>query len=132
MMASLLPLLATTVALYVYLWTFFACGRARAKHGIKAPATTGHPEFERAFRVQQNTVEQLVVFLPSLFLFSQTVSPLWGGIIGLVWSAGRLLYAIGYSRNPEARGPGFAVGALATLALLLGGTFGLLRLMVLG
>ncbi|HLY54425.1 MAG TPA: MAPEG family protein [Stellaceae bacterium] len=124
MISSALPLLATCVALFVYLWTFYLCGRARGRHGIQAPAVTGHPEFERAFRVQQNTMEQLVVFLPSLYLFSFAVSPLWGGALGLVWSAARILYAVSYLRDPATRGPGFGISALITLVLLGGGTAG--------
>ena len=124
MIWSALPLIATCVALFVYLWTFYLCGRARGRHQIAAPAVTGHPEFERAFRVQQNTMEQLVVFLPSLYLFSSAVSPLWGGILGLVWSAARILYAVSYIRDPAMRGPGFATSAVITLVLLAGGTLG--------
>jgi uncharacterized membrane protein YecN with MAPEG domain len=120
------------VALWVYAWTFFACGRARARHHIKAPATTGDPEFERAFRVQQNTVEQLVLFLPSLWLFGSTVSPFWGGIIGLLWSVGRVIYGVLYVRNPDSRGHGFAISGLATLILLIGGTYGVLRPLLTG
>jgi uncharacterized membrane protein YecN with MAPEG domain len=126
MFAQQLPLLATAVALFVYVSTVVACGQARSRHGIKAPAITGHPDFERALRIQQNTVEQLVLFLPSLFLYSHTVSPLWGGVLGLVWSAGRVLYALGYRSDPGKRGPGFMLSGVATLFLLLGGTVGLI------
>jgi uncharacterized membrane protein YecN with MAPEG domain len=125
-LADLLPLLATLAALWVYVWTFILCGHTRRKHGIKAPATAGHPEFDRAFRIQQNTLEQLILFLPSLWLFCQVVSGFWGGAIGLVWSLGRILYGIGYLRAPEARGPGFAIGMAATAILLVGGTLGVL------
>ena len=87
---------------------------------------TGHPDFERAFRIQQNMVEQLVLFLPSLWLFALMLSPLWAGIIGLVFVAARLLYAVSYARNPESRGPAFVAGLGASSVLLLGGLVGAL------
>jgi len=121
MIAHLYPSLATCLALLVYAWTFIDCGRARLKYGVKAPATTGAPEFERRFRVQQNTVEQLVLFLPSLWIFSGTVSPVAGLILGLIWVVGRVIYGASYARRPESRGLGFMISTSATLILLLGG-----------
>jgi glutathione S-transferase len=104
------PALVSALALLLYIGVFVAVGRARLRHGIKAPAVTGTPEFDRAFRVQQNTLEQLVWFIPALWLFALYVSPAWGGIIGLVWITGRAYYAVSYYRDPEARGPGFMIG----------------------
>jgi glutathione S-transferase len=130
MIDSAMPLVATCAALYVYCWTFVQCGRARAAHKIAAPATTGHPEFERAFRIQQNTVEQIMLFLPSLWLFAEVASSFWGGVIGLAWSVGRILYGIGYQRSPELRGPGFLIALAANVLLLLGGTIGVVRLLL--
>ena len=117
-MPYLYPLLATCSALLVYLWTFAMCGQARQKYNIQAPAVTGAPEFERAYRVQMNTVEQLVLFLPSLWIFSIAVSSFWGGILGFVWAAGRMLYALSYAKDPSKRGPGFLIG-LSTSAIML-------------
>jgi hypothetical protein len=94
------------------------------RFGIKAPAVSGAPEFERAFRVQQNTIEQLVWFLPALWLFALYVSPFWGGLIGLVWIGGRALYAVSYYRDPESRGPGFLIGLASATILLVGGLAG--------
>lgn len=122
----LYPALATCLALLVYLGTVIGCMRARGRTGLKAPAVAGDPEFERYFRIQQNTLEQLVLFLPSLWIFGLAVSPLWAGILGLVFVAGRALYATSYARDPAARGPGFTIGFLATVVLLLGGLAGLL------
>ena len=70
------------LALIEYVIISILTGRARGQYGVKAPATTGHPIFERWYRVQQNTVEQLVIFLPALFLFASYVSPRWGGVLG--------------------------------------------------
>jgi glutathione S-transferase len=126
------PALVTGLALLVYLWTMIACMRARGRTGLKAPAVSGNAEFERYFRIQQNTIEQLVLFLPSLWLFSLEVSQFWAGIIGLVFVLGRILYVVSYARNPAARGPGFTIGFFATLLLLLGGLAGVLKVMLTG
>ena len=112
--------LVILLALLTYLGTFFYCGRQRAKHRIMAPATTGHPDYERALRIQQNTLEQLVVFVPACLLFSSLVNPLWGAILGAIWVAGRILYAVSYARAPESRGPGFMIAMVALLVLVIG------------
>jgi hypothetical protein len=128
----LYPDLITCLALLVYLWTFVMCGKARGQYGVVAPATTGHPEFEKRFRIQQNTMEQLVLFLPSLWVFSTTVSQFWSGIIGLVWVVGRIVYGVSYARNPASRGPGFMIAGLATIVLLGGATIKTVMIMVTG
>jgi uncharacterized MAPEG superfamily protein len=110
--------LVTVAALLVYLGTSFYCGRQRAKHGIQAPATTGHPDYERALRIQQNTLENLVVFIPALWMFSILVNPLLGAALGALWIAARIWYAISYARAPESRGPGFIVAMLVQLGML--------------
>ena len=53
MMTYPLTLLGTLAALAVYVWASIPVGQARGKFGVKAPAVTGHPEFERAFRAHQ-------------------------------------------------------------------------------
>jgi len=126
------PALVTCLALLVYLWTVIGVIRARGRSGLKAPAVTGDPDFERHFRIQQNTVEQLVLFLPSLWIFSLEVSQVWGSIIGLVFVAARAFYAVSYARDPAARGPGFSIGFVATLVLLIGGLIGTLWVMATG
>ncbi|MGB8602432.1 MAG: MAPEG family protein [Rhizomicrobium sp.] len=114
---------ATITVLTVIIYFSFAVnvGRMRGKHGIKAPATSGHAEFERAFRVQMNTLEQLAVFLPLLWIATLFFTPLpWlPAAFGLVWIVGRVLYASLYMEDPAKRGPGFGLGALASLGLLL-------------
>src|SRR3989442_9675005 len=104
-MVSTFPALVTALALLVYAAVFMATARARARYGIRAPAVTGAPEFERAFRIQQNTLEQLIWFLPSLWLFAFYVSPTWGGILGLVWVGGPIHYAPSPFPRPQARRP---------------------------
>jgi glutathione S-transferase len=95
-------------------------GKARATFGVKAPAISGSPEFERMFRVQANTLEWLPIFLPALWLFAIYVSDPISAGFGLVWIVGRILYMTGYSQAAEKRGLGFGIQALATFALLLG------------
>jgi glutathione S-transferase len=126
------PMLITSLALLIYFWSFALCGHARHKYGVQAPATSGHPDFERAFRIQQNTLEQLVLFLPSLWVYSLMVSPVWGAVLGIVWILGRALYIVSYARNPATRGPGFSIAFVATMILLVGGLIGTLWLMITG
>jgi uncharacterized membrane protein YecN with MAPEG domain len=123
-MGSAFPALVTILALILYAGTGFNVGRLRGRLGVKAPSVSGPPEFERAFRVQQNTLEQIVVFLPALWLFVWFVSAFWGGIVGVVWIVGRALYAVSYQRDPASRGPGFGIAALSTIVLLLGALAG--------
>jgi len=112
--------LVTLLALMVYVWMFMRVGSARQKFGVEAPAVTGHPEFERHFRIQANTLEGLIVFLPSLWLFSAYLSDIAAAGLGLVWIAGRILYMLSYAKDPKTRSAGFGIQALATLALLFG------------
>jgi uncharacterized membrane protein YecN with MAPEG domain len=114
----------TALALLEYMIISILTGRARATYNIQAPATTGHPMFERWYRVQQNTVEQLVIFVPALYLFAAFVSPTWAGWIGLLFVVGRIIYARGYLADPAGRGPGFAIGFAANVILVLGGLLG--------
>src|SRR5437764_11089464 len=120
------PALVTVLALLLYVGVFVTAGRARARYGIEAPAVTGAPEFERALRIQQNTLEQLIWFLPALWLFAVYVASLWAGVIGLIWVAARTYYAVSYYRDPETRGPGFIVGFAASGVLLIGALIGIL------
>ena len=126
-MIPTLPALVTGLALVLYVMVFVNVARARTRYKIEAPAITGHPAFERVFRVQQNTVEQLVLFLPALWLFSLFVSPLWGAAIGLVWVLGRLHYAWGYYRDAARRHAGFAVAATCSMVLLIGAFVGMVQ-----
>lgn len=108
------------LALIEYMAIMLLTGRARATYNVEAPATTGHPIFERWLRVQQNTVEQLVVFLPGLFLFAGFASPRWAGWIGLLFVIGRAIYARSYIADPKARGTGFMIGFAANVILVFG------------
>jgi len=116
--------LVAAIALIEYMVFSGFVGWARGRYDVPAPATSGHPEFERYFRVQQNTLEQLVVFLPALGLFAYFVDPLWAAGLGLVFVAGRALYFRTYVQDPARRTAGFLLGFLANVALVLGGAIG--------
>ena len=93
-------------------------GRARGKYGVHAPATSGHEGFDRAYRVQMNTLEQIVGFLPALLLASLYWPNAIIASIGAVYLAGRLLYRQLYLADPAKRGPGFVLTVIPTFILL--------------
>ena len=112
------------LALIEYFVFGMLAGRARVEAGIEAPATVGDHGFERHFRVQQNTLEQLVIFLPALWIFGLYVHVLWGAGLGLVFVIGRAVYYRGYIEDPKKRSLGFLISLLAQTVLLLGGLVG--------
>lgn len=121
------PALVTLAALTLYQGTALTVGRARAVHQVKPPAMTGPEPFERALRVQQNTLEQLVFFLPCFWLAS-----LWGdaglaNTLGVFWVAGRMAYGVGYLQAPERRGPGFGISFVSSALLLVIALVGSIR-----
>ena len=117
--------IATLVAVFQFTFMGFMVGRARAKYNVIAPSVTGQQDYERVHRVHQNTMEQMVSFLPSLWLFSLLVSDVWAGVIGLVWIVGREVYAIGYTKDADKRGFGFLLTFGSTVVLFLGACVGL-------
>ena len=127
-----LPALVTLLTVLLLLGTMWAVGRARDKYGIKAPAVSGDPAFERAYRVQMNTLENTVMFLPVLWLAATYGFSGWAGIAGLVWLVGRVWYALAYLKDAGKRGPGFMVGMLGWGALLVMAAIGVVRVMLLG
>jgi len=129
MPASLLTAIVTVIALLVFFWTGFRVGGARGKYDIKAPATSGHPEFDKAYRVQMNTLEQIVIFLPLLWLSNAYfhMYPLLTGALGLVWIVGRIIYALAYQADPSKRSLGFSISILATLGLLITTVIGIVQ-----
>jgi glutathione S-transferase len=114
-----LTALVTCLAILFYFFTSVRVARARVVYGVRLPAISGHPDFERVFRVQMNTLEWMPIFLPSLWLFAIYVSDPIAAAIGAVWIAGRVLYMIGYSRAVEKRGPACIVLLLGTLGVIL-------------
>lgn len=122
--------IVTALALIQFLVFSFKVGSAREKYAVKAPATTGNEIFERHFRVQTNTLEQLIVFLPSLYLFGHYFNPLWGAGLGVVYLIGREIYAAAYVQDPAKRSLGFGLTALPMVLLLAGGAIGAIRQLV--
>jgi glutathione S-transferase len=119
--------LITVLALLQYLFFGMLVSRARTRYGVKAPTVTGDPMFERHLRVQMNTLELLVIFLPALWIARAYIAPLWIAVLGAVYLIGRFLYLAGYVRAAEKRALGFGVSALPILILLAIDLIGSLR-----
>lgn len=111
--------IVTFLALAQYVLFGVQVGGMRGKHGIKAPAQTGHEEFERMNRVHLNTLEQLVVFIPALWMQAYFANPLYGAIVGMVYVVGRFVYRVEYLRDPDSRGTGFTLSIVPTIVLLI-------------
>jgi len=118
------------LALVEFIGFSMATGRARIKYNVPAPATTGNEQFERLFRIQQNTLEQLMVFIPAILIAGYFSNATWAALAGLVFIIGRLLYFSGYSKDPKRRSTGFGIGFLATVYLLIAGLVGLIQTML--
>jgi glutathione S-transferase len=116
--------IVTALALLQFMAFGFQVGKARTKYGVKAPAVAGNEIFERHFRVQQNTLEQLIAFIPGIYLFSHYFNPLWAAALGVVYLIGRQVYAASYVKDPAKRGPGYGLTFLPMVVLIAGGLIG--------
>jgi len=116
--------IVAVLALVQYIIFAALVGRAREKFGVKAPAITGHPVFERYFRVQMNTLELLIVLLPGLWLFAHYVRHSWAAILGVVYLVGRFVYLRSYVADPAQRSLGFGLSLLPIFVLLVGALLG--------
>ncbi len=125
-----LTALVTLLAVLFYFFTSINVSRARARTGIKVPATSGHPDFERAFRIQMNTLEWMPIFLPSLWLFAIYIGDAIAAAIGVVWIIGRIAYFVGYTQSAAKRGPGFLIQSVAAIALWVGALGAVVRSLV--
>lgn len=127
--AALLSAIVTILAILFVFYTGINVAGMRSKHGVKAPAMSGHAEFDRAMRVQMNTLEQFVIFLPLLWLATSYFT-LWGWLpplAGLLWIVGRVIYMTSYMADPEKRGAGFGVTVLSSLVLLILAVWGIVN-----
>lgn len=113
-----LPAVVTLAALITYQGTAMAVAQARLKHKVLPPASSGPEPFERALRVQQNTLEQLVFFLPSFWLAALLVCEGWASLLGFIWVGGRIAYGVGYRQAPAKRRLGFAISFVSSTVLL--------------
>jgi glutathione S-transferase len=116
----------TLAALIMYIWMGFNVGKARAQYKVPAPAMDGPVEFQSVMRVQANTVEQFIIFLPVLWMCATFLGDRWAALGGAIWIVGRILYAIGYYKSPSKREIGFTISFFASVALMIGTIVGLL------
>jgi glutathione S-transferase len=119
--------LVVCLALVEFLYFAFAVGRARGRYKVAAPAVTGNEIFERHLRVQMNTLEQLMVFIPAIVLFGQYSSPYIGAALGVIFLLGRLVYFFAYVQDPKKREVGFILSLAPTVILLVGAIVGAAR-----
>jgi uncharacterized membrane protein YecN with MAPEG domain len=116
--------IVTALAVLQFVVFGFRVGRAREQYGVKAPAVVGNEVFERYFRIQQNTLEQLIVFLPGLYIYTHYWNPVAASILGAVYLIGREIYAAAYVKQPSKRTLGFALTFLPIVILVIGGLLG--------
>jgi uncharacterized MAPEG superfamily protein len=116
--------IVTVLILLQYFYFGMASGMARGKAGLQAPAITGDELYERKYRIHQNTMEQLVSFLPAMWMFSHYVSPIYGAGLGVAFLVGRAIYSASYAKDPATRGKGFAIGFFAMLIGFAGTLYG--------
>ena len=110
--------IVTVLALLQYVWFGLQVGDARRRHQVPAPVMAGAPEFERRFRIHQNTLEQLALFLPALWMFAVRVNPLWAAGLGVVYLVGRFVYRAAYVEDPASRHNGFVITILPIAIML--------------
>jgi glutathione S-transferase len=117
--------IVTVISVVFYFFVATRVSVARQKFGVKLPAISGHPDFERVFRVHMNTLEWMPIFLPLLWLCAIFLSDGVAALLGLAWIAGRVLYFTGYTNAVEKRLPGFFIQAMACVLLLIGAIAGI-------
>jgi glutathione S-transferase len=125
---EVVPQYTSIVTLLVVLFYFFIATRvplARRKFNVQLPAISGHPEFERVFRVHQNTLEWMPTFILPLWLCAMYLSDAGAAALGVVWIVGRAIYYVGYVRDVKGRIPGFFLQSVACFLLIVGAIVGM-------
>ena len=125
--ATLLTAAVTLFAILIAIGTAMLVARVRTKTGVLPPAMSGHPSVERALRVQGNTGESFIVFLPALWLAALYFQGWLPPIIGLIWCLGRIVYAVGYMSDPNRRHIGFGICMLSIFALIILAAIGIVQ-----
>ncbi|KAG8592704.1 hypothetical protein GDO81_000596 [Engystomops pustulosus] len=89
------------------------------------PAVSGHPEFERTFRAQQNCVEFFPIFLVVLWTAGIYFYEEVAAALGLLYIFARHLYFKGYTTSAQGRLffllfriPGFYLSLISLFLLL--------------
>ena len=119
--------LVTLLAVLEFLGMVWLVGKARVRHSVRAPATTGNEHFERWFRVQQNTLETMIMFLPALWIAAHYWSAGWMAAIGAIFLVGRVIYLISYVRDPRTRTLGYVLSIAPVGILVVFGLVGILK-----
>ena len=119
--------LVTLLAVLEFLGLVWLVGKARVRYSVRAPATTGNEHFERWFRVQQNTLETLIMFLPALWIAAHYWPAAWMALIGAVYLVGRVIYLISYVRDPRTRTLGYVLSIAPVGILVVFGLVGILK-----
>lgn len=128
---SLVDLVAM-MAIAQFLTFSVLVGRARVKYGVRAPAIMGSENFERAYRVQMNTLELLVAFIPALYVASKYWSSLFVAVCGVIYLIGRLVYRRSYLAAPDTRSFGFLLSFAPVVILILSAVVGAVRSLISG
>lgn len=118
---------ASLAALSVYFWMALQVAKARVTYHVKAPSSDGPDDFLRIMRVQINTTEQMIIFLPALWMCAIWLGDQWAGLGGAAWVLGRIIYALGYYRAANKRDLGFVITISASIALMVGTVVGMVR-----
>lgn len=122
--------LVTLLLIMQYLYFMAMVGKARGAAGIKAPAVTGDDNFERNYRIHLNTLEQLMITLPALWVCASFFNTTFAGTMGLVFLIGRFIYRAAYITDPDSRGKGMMIGFIANVGLVITALWGVLGAML--
>ncbi len=123
-----MELVALVILLIIVEYMVFSIlvGKARGTYDCPAPAVSGHPVFERYYRVHLNTLEQMIIVIPAMLIFGYYGNALIAAVVGVIFIIGRLLYLLSYVKDPQKRGAGFIIGYIPTALMVLGGIAALL------